>query len=118
MARRHKVATVAEFESDGDRVIEEIDGLEVAVFRIDGEFHALANFCPHQSAPLCEGKLVGDITGKDGWRLEYDDDERNIACPWHGWRFDVTTGDNLETDRYAVPTYDVEVEDGDVYVRR
>jgi nitrite reductase/ring-hydroxylating ferredoxin subunit len=116
--RRHKVATVEDFEEDGDRVIEDVEGLEIAVFRVDGDYHGLANFCPHQSGPLCEGKLMGAISGIDGWRLEYDEDDLNIACPWHSWRFDIETGANLETDRYAVPTYDVEVEDGDVYVLR
>jgi len=115
---RHRVATVEELSADGDRVISDVDGVEVAVFRIDGEYHALANFCPHQSGPLCEGKLVGRIQGSDGWQLEYDGDERNVACPWHSWTFDVTTGESLQTDRYAVPTFDVEVEDGDVFVRR
>lgn len=118
MASRHRIASVDEFDEDGDRVIEAVDGLEIAVFRVDGEFHAVANFCPHQSGPLCEGRLVGSIQGTDGWRLEYNDDEHNVACPWHGWRFDVKTGANPETERYAVPTYDVEVEAGEVFVKR
>lgn len=115
---RHKVATVDEFDGDGDRVIEEVEGMEVAVFKLKGDYHAVANFCPHQAAPLCEGRLMGEISGSDGWQLEYDDEKRNIACPWHSWRFDITTGENLETDRYKVPTYDVEIEDGNVYVLR
>jgi nitrite reductase/ring-hydroxylating ferredoxin subunit len=118
MTGRHRIASVEELSTDGDRVIGDIDGVEVAVFRIDGGFYALANFCPHQAGPLCEGRLVGRISGGDGWQLEYDDDERNVACPWHAWTFDVTTGENLQTDRYRVPTFDVEVEDGEVFVIR
>lgn len=114
---RHKVAAAADLE-DGERVIEEIEGLEIAVFSVDGKYYAVANFCPHQAGPLCEGLLMGRIRGSEGWRLEYDDTETVISCPWHGWRFDVTTGQNLQSDRYAVPTYDVEVENGDVYVLR
>ena len=118
MSDRHRVASVEELSADGDRVIVDVEGVEVAVFRIDGEYHALANFCPHQSGPLCEGRLVGRIRGGDGWQLDYDGDERNVVCPWHAWTFDVTTGESIHTDRYRVPTFDVEVEDGDVFVLR
>lgn len=118
MARsRHKVPEAADLQ-DGERVIEDIEGLEIAVFRVDGEYYAVANFCPHQAGPLCEGLLMGQIRGSDGWRLEYDDSQTVISCPWHGWRFDVTTGRNLQSDRYAVPTYDVEVDNGEVYIIR
>jgi nitrite reductase/ring-hydroxylating ferredoxin subunit len=41
-----------------------------------------------------------------------------VRCPWHGWRFDVRTGESLQSDRWKAPTYEVEVEDGEVYVSR
>lgn len=116
---RYKVADEAELAEEGSRVIEEVEGVEIAVFRIDDDYHAVANFCPHQSGPLCEGQLTGDIRGAgDGWRFRMQDDGRVISCPWHGWRFDVRTGQNLQSTRYRVPTYDVEVEGGAVYVVR
>jgi nitrite reductase/ring-hydroxylating ferredoxin subunit len=116
---RHRVADAAELEADGSRVIAEVDGVEVAVFRIEGEFHAVANFCVHQGGPLCEGELRGRTTVADnGWEWEYDETEKHVVCPWHGWLFDVTTGVSPDDETYAVPTYDVEVEDGGVFVHR
>lgn len=116
---RYKVADESDFSEDGDRIIVDVEGMEVGVFRLDGNYHALANFCPHQSGPLCEGKVLGELKGaKDGWQLEYNDDVDVISCPWHGWRFDIDTGESLETDRYKVPGYDVEVEDGEVFIIR
>lgn len=119
MPGRYKVATVDEFEGEGSRVIAEIEGQEIAVFRVDGEFHALANYCVHQGGPLCEGKVRGRMTaGDDGWSWEFDETKRTVECPWHGWLFDVTTGRNTANPNHAAPTYDVEVEDGDVFVVR
>ena len=116
---RHRVAEEAELAEDGSRVITEVDGQEIAVFNVHGEYHAIPNFCVHQAGPLCEGDLTGQVVvGEDDWEWLWDDDERIITCPWHGWKFDVTTGVNIRDDRYAVPRYEVEVEDGAVYVNR
>ncbi|MFB6068947.1 MAG: Rieske (2Fe-2S) protein [Halobacterium sp.] len=119
MTRRYRVADADALAEDGSRVIAEVEGQEIAVFRVDGDYHALPNFCIHQAAPLCEGELTGRmVVGDDGWEWEYVQEGEIITCPWHGWKFDVTTGENVKDESYAVPTYDVEVEDGDVYVRR
>lgn len=118
-SERYKVADESEFARDGDRVITDVAGIEVAVFKIDDEYRALANFCPHQSGPLCEGKVLGELRGSsDGWQLEYDGSSNVIACPWHGWRFKIDSGESLETDQYSVPKFDVVVEGGEVFVVR
>jgi len=117
MADRHLIAREAELPEDGDRVIAEVDGREVAVFRHRGEYYAVANYCIHQAGPLCEGPLTGrHTTADDGWGWVYDDEPKYVTCPWHGWMFDITTGKSQKDDRYAVPTYDVEVEDGAIYL--
>lgn len=116
---RYKVAKTDEFDSDGARVLVEVDGLEIAVFRIDGKYHALANYCVHQGGPLCEGKLTGKMSvGDDGVSWEYEEDERYVVCPWHEWKFDVTTGRNVSDERYVVPNLEVTVEDEDIYITR
>jgi nitrite reductase/ring-hydroxylating ferredoxin subunit len=116
---RIKIADVSEFDGDGSRVIEEVRGQEIAVFRHDGEFYALANYCVHQSGPLCEGGLTGySDVAEDMWDWEFDTEEKYLSCPWHGWVFDITTGRNAKDDSYAVPTYEVEVADGEVFVHR
>lgn len=117
MPTRHKVSELADFPDNESRVIVDIDGQEIAVVRVDGQYYALLNFCVHQGGPLCEGTLTGRTTvGEDGWEWEYDDTEKNVRCPWHGWMFDVTTGTCVDAKRYSIPTYEVEVEDGDIYV--
>jgi len=116
---RHRVADVQDLAADGDRVLVEFEGHEIGVFRVDGELYALPNYCPHQAAPLCQGELTGRmVVGDDGWEWRYEQEGEIVTCPWHGWKFDVTTGENIKDDRYNVPTYAVEVEDDGVYVVR
>lgn len=114
----YRVATVEDLATEDSRVIAEVDGQEIAVFRHGGEYHALANYCVHQAGPLCEGALSKRLdVGDDGWTWEYEANaSKNIVCPWHGWTFDISTGENVDDPRYSVPTYDVTVEDGDIYV--
>lgn len=119
MSSRTRVASVSEFEGDRSRIITEVKGQEVAVFHHEDEFYALANYCVHQSGPLCEGGLTGYAEmADDGWDWDFDREEKYVSCPWHGWVFDITTGENVKDDQYRVPSYDVEIEDGDVFVRR
>jgi nitrite reductase/ring-hydroxylating ferredoxin subunit len=75
--------------------VELSDGNELALYNVDGEFHATNNFCPHKGAPLAEGTLCG----------------HTIECDWHGWQFDVRTGQCLTTNE-QVEVYRVVIEDG------
>ncbi len=81
------------------KTIELPEGHELAVYNVDGEFYATNNFCPHKGAPLAEGILCGHV----------------IECDWHGWRFDVRTGECLTVSE-KIETYEVVVEDGVIKV--
>jgi 3-phenylpropionate/trans-cinnamate dioxygenase ferredoxin subunit len=76
-------------------------GLELAVYNIDGELHAMDNLCPHRGAPLSEGDLCGHV----------------IECWLHGWQFDIRTGDCL-TVTEKIRTYEVRINEGVVTVLR
>ncbi len=102
----------------GDRIIVEIDGQEIAVFKTDDGFVALANYCVHQGGPVCEGLLSGTVGVDEGMDLVYEREGEVVACPWHGWEFDIRTGEHLADPSYRLPTYEVTVEDGDVYLSR
>jgi nitrite reductase/ring-hydroxylating ferredoxin subunit len=95
----HKIATVQQL-NDAGRVIAKVGGRQIAVFKtIDGIF-AINNRCPHEGYPLIEGTLQGNCT---------------LACNWHGWTFDLKTGQALQ-GRDAVRTYPVKVKGVAVYV--
>jgi len=114
-----EVGPVEEFE-DGEHQLVDVGRAEVGVVKADGEFYALRNQCPHDGGPVCQGpvqkELLGEFTGT-GERIEqYYGDESIISCPWHGWSFELETGKHIGDDRIQVPTYEVVVEDGVVYV--
>jgi nitrite reductase/ring-hydroxylating ferredoxin subunit len=73
---------------------------ELALFNVDGRYYAIDNACVHQGGPLGEGTLDGSI----------------VTCPWHGWRYDVRTGENPLDDRFRVACFPVRVEGTSVLV--
>jgi nitrite reductase/ring-hydroxylating ferredoxin subunit len=111
----HHVSSAAEL-GDGDRVITDIKGREVAVFNSGGDLYGVLNFCTHQGGPLCEGLLDGTLDVDDDWQWTYSCEGEVISCPWHGWEFDIKTGEHLSKSKYRVPTYDVVERDGEIYV--
>lgn len=80
----------------------EVDGEEVLVVNLDGTFYALDNICSHDYAQLHEGELDG----------------KEIVCPLHGARFDVTTGEVLSPPAYEdLRRYEVRVHEGMIQVK-
>lgn len=116
-AEGHYVGDESDLSKNGDRIIVDIEGREIAVFRVENEYHALLNYCVHAGGPLCEGPITGQSEVDDDGTWIYDEDEQVVSCPWHAWRFDITSGENIHDDRYAVPKYNVDVEDGRIFVR-
>lgn len=104
---------------NGERVITEVKGREIAVFNINGEFQAVSNYCVHQGGPACEGLVSGTLMAEnngDEWELCYKKNNRIVSCPWHGWEFDIETGEHLARSDYSLPTYEVVEKGGKVYL--
>jgi len=89
---------------------------EIGIVRWNDRVYAISNICTHQRGPLCRGTLGGRLTSGRPGTMEIDDDVPVLACPWHGWEFDVRSGRALWDEQYAVRTYRVVVEDGHVLV--
>ena len=113
----HYVASADEV-APGERVLIDVRGREIGVFNLDGEFAAVANYCVHQGGPIAEGTLTGGtLRANEALEVVYDESSRCLHCPWHGWEFDVQTGEHTAPTRHRVPTYDVVVRDGGLYLR-
>ena len=97
--RRVRVAAVTEIAAGEGRVVE-AEGLTLALFNVNGAFYAIDNRCPHRGGPLGEGELAGAV----------------VTCPWHAWRWDVTTGANANNPVVRVACYPARVEGGTVFV--
>ena len=94
----------------GERKIVEVAGRSIGVFNVGGEFLAIRNRCPHQGAPLCEGRLWGVLTATAPGVFDYRRGGEILACIWHGWEFDLRTGQSLcDPERLRVRRYPTEV---------
>ena len=75
MSRLAKVATLSALPPGTGRQVH-VEDRVVAIFNVGGTIHAIGGSCTHRGGPLGDGRLDGSI----------------VTCPWHGSRFDVTTG--------------------------
>jgi nitrite reductase (NADH) small subunit len=76
-------------------------GRVVALYHVGDEFFALDGVCPHAGGPLGEGTLAGTV----------------VTCPWHGWQFDVTSGQHCLNANLRHASFPVKVEGDDVLVK-
>jgi nitrite reductase/ring-hydroxylating ferredoxin subunit len=89
----------------------------VGVFNVNGEFHALNNYCPHRGGPMCLGETTGTTRSPEYGALEWIADGEILKCPWHGWEFSIPTGCSLTAPVKKVKKYGVTVEDGVVMLQ-
>jgi len=107
---QYVVATVEEIPP-GERKIVEVAGRSIGIFNLGGEFFALRNRCPHQGGPLCSGTVGGLIVASSPGAYEYSRAGEIIRCPWHGWEFDIRTGQSWFDPRHVrVRRYDVSIQ--------
>ena len=99
----------------GNRKIVEVAGKSIGLFNVGGEFIAVLDVCPHELAPVCRGRLGGTTLTSAPGEFRWGREGEIFACPWHGWEFDLRTGQAV-ADRRRLHRYPVTVEDGAVYV--
>ena len=88
---KYVVASVDEI-SPGERKLVQIRGRPIVIFNLDGEYFGILDRCPHQGASLCRGKLVGLVEALSPGNYKFSRKDEIIRCPWHGWEFDIRTG--------------------------
>jgi len=114
------IGKAAQFPDPGRRVIE-VDGTEVGVFCVGGKFTAFENVCPHMGGPICQGKIIARVQelvapDRTSLGLSFSKDQTNVACPWHGYEFDISTGRHQGNPRMRLRPVNIEVVDGDLVV--
>ncbi|MBN8958145.1 MAG: Rieske 2Fe-2S domain-containing protein [Rhizobiales bacterium] len=114
---KHVVATVGEIPPGGHKLVE-LQGRQIGVFNVKGEFLAISNRCPHQGGSLCHGKLVGLAESEEPGQYKLSRHGELLRCPWHGWEFDIRTGQSwCDPTRVRVRSYAVSVEPGESLVK-
>lgn len=99
MGAQIKVGRTQDVPRGEGRVVE-AGGRTLALFNVEGRFFAIDNACAHRGGPLGEGDLAGPV----------------VMCPWHAWRWDVTTGANVNNPAVKVACFPVTVRDDEVFV--
>ncbi|MBI5301882.1 MAG: Rieske 2Fe-2S domain-containing protein [Chloroflexi bacterium] len=86
---------------DGDRTLIQIDGLSIGVFHHKGNWYAVRNWCLHRGGPVATGCLEGDT----------------LTCPWHGFEYNLMSGQLLVDPSARLEQYPVMLRDGEVYIQ-
>ena len=109
---RHVVAATRDIPP-GDRKLFTIAGRPIAVFNLGGEFFGLLNRCPHQGGGLCDGVVTGLVQSPQPGTYLYSRKGEIVRCPWHGWEFDIRTGQSYcEPSRIRTKSYQVAAASG------
>ncbi|MEP7200005.1 MAG: protoglobin domain-containing protein [Chloroflexota bacterium] len=85
---------------DGERKLVNVDGLSIGVFHHNGKWYALHNSCLHRGGPVATGPLDGDI----------------LTCPWHGFQYDITSGQLTADPNARLDMFPVVITDGEIHL--
>jgi nitrite reductase/ring-hydroxylating ferredoxin subunit len=120
MTAEIRVARVSDL-ADGQRAMVQVDGHDVFVFERGGRYYAFENVCRHMGGPVGEGILMGKVEAvlDDEQRLlheRFSTSEIHLVCPWHGWEYDIETGECAANRRIRLRRYEAVQRGEDVYV--
>jgi len=99
MSKFVTVSTIDEIPPGSGKTVE-VQGVRIALFNVGGSLFAVDNTCPHAGGPLGEGCLTGEI----------------VECPWHGWEFNVRTGDRPGNPNFTVTRCPVRVMENQIQI--
>ncbi len=99
MAEPHRVARLSDLDT-GKQLSAQVGDQHLALFRVGGDVVATEGKCPHAGGPLHKGTVC----------------EGKLTCPWHGWSYDLATGECDQSDDITLPRFAVRVEGDDILV--
>lgn len=99
MPSKHRIAALSDISEDEGRRFD-LGELRIAVFRKGSRVYAVGYSCPHMGASLSDGYIDG----------------RTVICPWHGWMFDLETGESPFDEDARVPVFRVLIENDEVFL--
>jgi nitrite reductase/ring-hydroxylating ferredoxin subunit len=108
--QRHVIGPISQFPPGTKRQVM-VGTRAVAVFNVDGRLYALRDQCPHQGASLSAGTLVSEIRAELPGHYRFDPSHKCIRCPWHGWEYDLETGQSYyDPEHDRVRAFEIVVE--------
>ena len=95
-----RIGSTSELPAPGEAKELQCQGKVICVANVGGNISAMDNVCLHRGGPLGQGTIEGD----------------KLICPWHGWQFNVNTGEAGHNPAAKVPTYAIKVEGDEVLI--
>lgn len=94
----HFACNLSQLENSGCEVL--VDQHVIALFKTELGIFAVDGMCAHQGGPLAKGRVDGTC----------------VTCPWHGWQYNVTNGNNLLSGRKMLTTFETAQRDSEIWV--
>lgn len=103
------------------RLVIDVAGTTVGIYRLDDRLYAYENNCVHQGGPVCQGLLVPRVLEvldehKAARGMRFDEADLHIVCPWHGYEYSIRTGRHAAKESLRLRSYPVSEADGRIYV--
>jgi nitrite reductase/ring-hydroxylating ferredoxin subunit len=99
MPRKIRAATASEIPPGTGKELT-LEGRIIALFNVEGEFFAMDGICAHAGGPVGKGQLQANI----------------VTCPWHGWQYDVRSGENCLNESIRQQKFPVSVEGEEIFI--
>ena len=106
---------------DGSRQIVRVGSEEIGIFKHEGQYFAYSNYCLHQGGPACEGLTIAKVEerlreDKTSMGLFFSENQMDFVCPWHGYEYDMRTGECIADRRLKLKKFNVLQEGDELYV--
>ena len=95
-----KLTTQAELPGEGEAKEFELGEKTICVAKLNGTITAMDNVCLHMGGPLGQGFIEGS----------------KLVCPWHGWEYDLQTGQVVNDPQSKLAVYPIKIENGEVLI--
>lgn len=114
-SKQHQIVATVDELPVGARKIVDVDGRSIGIFNVNGTYIAVLNVCPHELIPICRGRVGGTTLPSPPGEFRWGREGEILACPMHGWEFDLLSGQCL-TDKRRLRQYLVTVHDGNLSI--
>ena len=117
----HFFGRVEEFDETSHRV-RVIAGIEVGVFKLDSQWVAWENSCPHAGGPVCQGRIMPRLeeqldANQQSLGMCFSKVRQNVVCPWHGYEYDLRTGVHQGHSSYRLRPVALALRGRDIFVQ-
>jgi nitrite reductase (NADH) small subunit len=117
---RYRIGLASLVPEEGG-LLARVGGFEIGVFRFRDEFRAYENVCLHQGGPVCTGVVIGKVEQvlREDKTVAFEresTEEIHVICPWHGWEYDLATGECATDRRLRLRSFEVEIVGDELYV--